>query len=198
MRTTPPSRRPQPPKEPEPFINIEAEKVVVGCMLTDSSTIEKALLCLHPSALHYPRHATIYTALAKQFRRAQIRPEPIDMITTVTELRTMGQLHEVGGIAYLTALEDCVPCVQNFGAYLAAVIESAQYRAIYQGADVLRLAACSEDGKKWDHASAAAVPVRMHPPPKLVATLRHLADRIEKIGEGKSIPDVKKFLAEGK
>lgn len=47
--------------------------------------------------------------------------EPVDLITVIEELRRHGQLEEVGGAAYLTALIESCPSAANLQAYARPV-----------------------------------------------------------------------------
>lgn len=180
-----------------PFQNIEAEKAALGAMLMDSRTIGDAMRALHPSHFYYRRHGAIYIALARQYRAAQLRPADVDLITTCGALTAAGVLAEIGGAAYLTALIGVCPNAANIGAYVSAIIEAAQYRALHKCSEVLREAVCEQAGVKRD-ADWQMVPEPMYQPARISAALRKFADGIDAMGEVKPAPDLKLILEESK
>ena len=71
------------------------------------------------SAFYDLRHQTIYETLADMFNHR----EPIDIITVQQRLKDKQLLDQVGGIAYLSQLQDAVPSAANLSYYLEIVQE---------------------------------------------------------------------------
>ena len=97
---------------------VEAEQGVLGCALLDPNQcigecIEK-LKDDGKSAFYDLRHQTIYETLAEMFNARQ----PIDLITVQQNLKDRQLLDQVGGIAYLSQLQDAVPSAANLSYYL--------------------------------------------------------------------------------
>src|SRR5208282_5677724 len=65
------------------------------------------------------RHQTIYEVLATMFNSR----EAIDVITVQQKLKDRQLLEQVGGIAYLSQLQDSVPSAANLSYYLEIVRE---------------------------------------------------------------------------
>lgn len=65
------------------------------------------------------RHQAIYGTCVKMWDAR----EPVDMITLQQRLKDNAELEEVGGLAYLTSLPDCVPSAANLAYYLNIVAE---------------------------------------------------------------------------
>ena len=91
----------------------EAEQGVLGCALLDPNQcigecIEK-LKDDGKSAFYDLRHQTIYETLAEMFNARQ----PVDLITVQQHLKDRQLLDQVGGIAYLSQLQDAVPSAAN-------------------------------------------------------------------------------------
>ncbi|MEI8291105.1 MAG: replicative DNA helicase [Verrucomicrobiota bacterium] len=101
----------------------EAEMGVLGCALLDPNQcigecIEK-LKDEGKMAFYDLRHQTIYETLSAMFD-AKL---PIDLITVQQHLKDRQLLDQVGGIAYLSQLQDAVPSAANLSYYLDIVRE---------------------------------------------------------------------------
>ncbi len=99
------------------------EKGVLGCILISPNDcmgecIEK-LKDNGKEAFYDLRHQTIYETLAVMFDAR----EAIDIITLQQRLADKGLLEQVGGIPYLSQLQDAVPSAANLSYYLDSVRE---------------------------------------------------------------------------
>src|SRR5215469_3383750 len=91
----------------------EGEQGVLGCILLSPNDcmgecIEK-LKDNGKEAFYDLRHQTIYEALAGMFDTR----EAIDIITLQQRLKDKGLLEQIGGIPYLSQLQDAVPSAAN-------------------------------------------------------------------------------------
>ncbi|MGA2245192.1 MAG: replicative DNA helicase [Verrucomicrobiota bacterium] len=112
--------------------SIEAEQGVLGCCLLDPNQcvgecIEK-LKDDGQSAFYDLRHQTIYETLAGMFNARS----PIDLITLQQNLKDRQLLDQVGGIAYLSQLQDVVPSAANLAYYLGIIREKYVLRKLIQ------------------------------------------------------------------
>ena len=110
----------------------EAEQGVLGCVLLSPNEcmgecIEK-LKDEGMEAFYDLRHQTIYETLAEMFNTR----EPIDVITVQQRLKDRQLLDQVGGIAYLSQLQDVVPSAANLSYYLEIVREKFLLRKMIQ------------------------------------------------------------------
>jgi len=101
----------------------EAEMGVLGCALLDPNQcigecIEK-LKDDGKMAFYDLRHQTIYETLSAMFDAKH----PIDLITVQQHLKDRQLLDQVGGIPYLSQLQDAVPSAANLSYYLDIVQE---------------------------------------------------------------------------
>ena len=101
----------------------EAEMGVLGCALLDPNQcigecIEK-LKDDGKMAFYDLRHQTIYETLSAMFDAKH----PIDLITVQQHLKDRQLLDQVGGIPYLSQLQDAVPSAANLSYYLDIVRE---------------------------------------------------------------------------
>ena len=110
----------------------EAEQGVLGCALLDPNQcigecIEK-LKDDGKQAFYDLRHQTIYETLAEMFNAQK----PIDLITVQQNLKDRQLLDQIGGIAYLSQLQDAVPSAANLSYYLDIVREKYLLRKLIQ------------------------------------------------------------------
>jgi replicative DNA helicase len=102
-----------------------AEQGVLGCCLMDAANIQPCLERFVVDAgstrevFYDLRHQLIFEVLCflKQQNKA------VDLITVVDEVRKRQALEQVGGVAYLAALENATPTSHNLESYLGIVWE---------------------------------------------------------------------------
>lgn len=99
----------------------ESEQGVLGCVLLGGieTMIEAQGQIESGDAFYDLRHRTIWDAVSKLTEESR----PVDMISVQAWLRDAGNLEQVGGLAYLAALPDCVPSAGNVGYYAGIVVE---------------------------------------------------------------------------
>jgi replicative DNA helicase len=91
----------------------EAEEAVVGAVLINPEVYYDVAQFLQADDFYIHRHKWIWEA----FTRLHEQRVPIDMLTLSDELDRVGQLAELGGPAYLTALINQVPSSLNAESY---------------------------------------------------------------------------------
>jgi hypothetical protein len=107
----------------------EAEAGVLGCILLSPDCLSECLQKLPNSHVFYDlRHTTIFESCISM-RRSKV---PIDLITLQQWLKDKQLLENVGGIAYLSKLQDDVPSAANLSYWLDIVLEKYQLRKIVQ------------------------------------------------------------------
>lgn len=109
---------------------VEAEMSILGGIFIDNEIIDTVHGALNETDFYRESHRAIFQAMA----RLNDRNEPIDLITTSTELKNVGKLDEVGGAAYLSVLVDFVPMSANTLYYCRIVAEKAERRRLITSA----------------------------------------------------------------
>jgi replicative DNA helicase len=131
-----------PPLESTPAPQIiphsrEAEEAVIGSVLINPESYYDVASFLRADDFYIHRHRWIW----ETFSRLHERRVPIDFLTVSQELDQKGQLAEVGGPAYLTALVNNVPTSLHAEAYGHLVEETAIRRRMLSAAnDIAKLA----------------------------------------------------------
>ena len=112
--------------------DLQMEMGVIGCCMLDPNQcigecVEK-LKDDGKSAFYDLRHQTIYETLSTMFNERM----PIDLITLQQNLKDRQLLDQVGGIAYLSQLQDAVPSAANLSYYLEKTKEKYLMRKLIQ------------------------------------------------------------------
>ena len=115
----------------------EAEEAVIGSVLINPEAYYDVASFLRADDFYIHRHRWIW----ETFSRLHERRVPLDFLTVSQELDQQGQLAEVGGPAYLTALVNNVPTSLHAEAYGHIVEETAIRRRMLSAAnDIAKLA----------------------------------------------------------
>ncbi|KAF0106181.1 MAG: replicative DNA helicase [Anaerolineaceae bacterium] len=103
--------------------NREAEEAVVGAVLINPEVYYDLAQFLQADDFYIHRHRWIWEA----FTRLHEKRTPVDFLTVTEALESAGQLAEIGGPAYLTALINQVPTSLHAEAY-GRMVEAASIR----------------------------------------------------------------------
>ncbi len=121
----------------------EAEEAVIGAILINPEAYYDVAQFLRADDFYIHRHQWVW----ESFTRLHERRVPLDILTVTSELDDMGQLAEVGGPAYLTALVNNVPTSLHAEAYGRIVEHTSIRRKMLTAAnDIARLAYQEETG----------------------------------------------------
>lgn len=122
--------------------NVEAERLILGVILLDNSTINQAAERLKPDDFFLPSHRRIYEKMIYLYEQGRA----IDPVTLQEELRRAGELEQVGGAAYIASLFDGVPRFSNLDNYTRITKgKSTLRRLIHAASQVMTMAFDEED-----------------------------------------------------
>ena len=107
---------------------LDAERSVLGSMLLSRDAIATALQHLDEGAFYRDANKRIWNAVLALFDRS----EPVDMVTLVEELKRRKDLESVGGVSYLTTLDQFVATAANVEHYCKIVHEKAVLRRLIE------------------------------------------------------------------
>ncbi|MFN2500106.1 MAG: DnaB-like helicase N-terminal domain-containing protein, partial [Pyrinomonadaceae bacterium] len=102
----------QPLDRPVPH-NADSERVILGAIIIDNRLIAQAIELLNPEDFYVPSHRKIFKAMVELFQRGS----EIDPILLGEELRKLGELESVGGIAAITNLTYGLPQIATLTTY---------------------------------------------------------------------------------
>ena len=122
--------------------NLEAEKCVLGAILINNQSFNQAAEVIDAGDFFRDAHRRIFEKMVL----LTDRNDPVDLITLKDELTRSGELDEVGGPAYISALTDGVPRTANVEHYARIVREKSTLRRLIQSAsDVAARAYAAEE-----------------------------------------------------
>jgi replicative DNA helicase len=117
-------RKPIRATEPEigkmPPQAIDMEEAVLGAILLEKQALMEVLDILQPESFYKEQNGRVYQAMVK----LSVRRSPIDILSVVQELKSMGELEIVGGAYYVSALTDRIASSANIQ-YHARVVQQA-------------------------------------------------------------------------
>ncbi|MDD2694482.1 MAG: replicative DNA helicase [Anaerolineales bacterium] len=119
----------------------EAEEAVLGAVLINPDAYFDVASFLKSDDFYIHRNQWIWEC----FERLHERRMPIDFVTVSEDLEQMGQLAEVGGVAYLTALVNNVPTSLHAEAYGKIVEADAIRRKMLSAANQIAKLAYQEE-----------------------------------------------------
>lgn len=105
------------PDEKLPPQNLEAERSLLGGVLSDREAINRISDMVRAEDFYLRSHQTIWSALFDLYEKR----ENVDLLSVSTKLTDMGQLDAIGGIAYLTSLATAVPTAAHVQTYARIV-----------------------------------------------------------------------------
>jgi replicative DNA helicase len=104
--------------------NLEAERAVLGAILLHNDAFNLAAEVIDTQDFYRDAHRRIFDKMAKLVERGGA----IDLVTLKEELGRSGDLDEVGGPAYITALVDGIPRGMNVEHHARIIKEKATLR----------------------------------------------------------------------
>ena len=125
--------------------NLEAERSVLGAILLHNDAFNLAAEVIDSQDFFRDAHRRIFDKMVKLVERG----DAIDLVTLKEELGRAGELDEIGGPAYITALVDGVPRSTNVEHYARIIKEKATLRQLIFSANKI-LATAYEGGEDAD------------------------------------------------
>ena len=106
--------------------SLEAEQAVLGGLLLDNSAWDRIGDVVSESDFYRQDHRQILRAIVRQIAENR----PADAVTVSEALQSMGQLENVGGLAYIVALASNTPSAANIRRYAEIVRERSVMRRL--------------------------------------------------------------------
>lgn len=123
----------------------EAEMAVLGSMLIDRESLDRALERLTEKSFYDGNHQKIFSVM--QDLTAKTRR--VDIVLVTEELRRQEQLASCGGAEYLTRLIDSVATTAHIEDYIQMVEEKALLRELIQASNQI-IAKCQQEQENVD------------------------------------------------
>lgn len=127
-------------KDKIPPHSSEAEMATLGALLLDPEALGVVLQYLRAADFYSNAHKKIFTAIISLSERS----EAIDLLTLTEELRSSGELQNVGGSTYISSLTSVVPTSANVEYYARIVQENSLRRLMLRIASEMIVSAHNE------------------------------------------------------
>jgi len=108
--------------------SLDAERSVLGAMLLSRDAIAAAIQHLDERSFYRETHRKLWRSMVSLFDRN----EAVDLVTLVEELKKRKELEVVGGVTYLTGLDQFVATAANVEHYCRIVNEKATLRRLIE------------------------------------------------------------------
>jgi replicative DNA helicase len=107
-------------------VNEYAERTILGAMLLERSAVSEAMMSIEPDDFSLDSHKRVYAAMAA----LEGRGEPIDLITTKSELERRKEMDAIGGMGYLLSLTEGIPRNLSVASYCRIVRDKSLLRQV--------------------------------------------------------------------
>lgn len=134
--------------------SLEAEQAVLGGLLLDNSAWDRIGDVVSESDFYRQDHRQILRAIVRQIAENR----PADAVTVSEALQSMGQLENVGGLAYIVALASNTPSAANIRRYAEIVRERSVMRRLAEVATGIADTAYSPAGRSARNCSTKPKP----------------------------------------
>jgi len=123
--------------------SIEAERSVLGGLMLDDNAWDNISGTLAAEDFYRSDHRIIYRVMADLVERNN----PLDIITISEALEGIGELENVGGLAYISDLASSTPTASNIHAYAQIVRERSTVRSLISVAHEIADSGFNPDGR---------------------------------------------------
>ena len=106
--------------------SIEAERSVLGGLMLDDDAWDSIAATLSAEDFYRADHRTIYRCMTSLVDQNK----PLDIITISESLEEVGELANIGGLAFISELANSTPTASNIRAYADIVRERATVRSL--------------------------------------------------------------------
>ncbi|MDR1002502.1 MAG: replicative DNA helicase [Oscillospiraceae bacterium] len=108
-----------------PYSN-EAEQAVLGSIIVNPNILNELLEAVRGEYFYNEQHREIFAAILRLFRVG----EPIDIVTVINELASVGVFSEESGKRYIIAITNNTPNISNVEAYAKIIKQKYEMRSL--------------------------------------------------------------------
>lgn len=132
-------------------MNLEAERLVLGCAQQSQRWLTAMLTRLRANDFALEKHRRIYGAM----ERLSQRGSKVDRVTIANELMDFNELEACDGLSYLIDLDTMLPDAANLDAYVEIVSEKARLRRLIFASENIQKRILALDGATSEDISRA-------------------------------------------
>lgn len=126
----------------KPIQSADAEASLLGSLIIDSDAFIKIADLIRDDDFYNDQHRAIFNSMRKLFEKRR----PIDVLTLSEQLKTSGELDDIGGAGYLTELTNFVPTATHVEHYAEIVAEKSIRRRLIEASESIAEIS-SQEGK---------------------------------------------------
>ena len=121
--------------------NLEAERSILGAVLSDEDALISAIELLKAEDFYNPANSTIYDAIVKLFENQQA----VDVLTLTNHLKAKKLIKKMGGATYIAELVESVPTTAHVREYAKIIKQLAMRRRMIKFSGLLHEFAFREE-----------------------------------------------------
>ncbi|MCL2228639.1 MAG: replicative DNA helicase [Firmicutes bacterium] len=123
--------------------SLQAEQSVLGCLMLDYVGCGEGFDRLNKADFYSPVHQIIFNAMQELLEK---KDKTLDFVTVTEHLSSTKKLNSIGGIEYLSVINDMVPSVSNFRHYFDIVKKNSILRKLNTaGTEIVNNSYASDD-----------------------------------------------------
>ncbi|MGP1608848.1 MAG: DnaB-like helicase N-terminal domain-containing protein, partial [Clostridium sp.] len=123
--------------------DIEAEKALLGNILSEEEALFEVMDVIKPEMFYLKSHREIYSTILDLAQNGN----PIDQITVSDRLELNGILEKVGGLTYIDELINYNSILSNTTEYIKLIVEKYKLRKIIEASNKMLRQAYSKEEK---------------------------------------------------
>lgn len=129
----------------------EAERMILGCIILNNEVLTQAEERLRPDDFFNPSHRKVYRAMVA-LREQGLAINPVSL---VEELKSSGEIEQVGGMAFVATLFDGAPRFSQIESYVAIVKDKSVCRRLIQVGSAIVNKALDDEADATDQLASA-------------------------------------------
>lgn len=114
--------------------NINAEKSVLGAMMSNKDALIDGIGILKAGDFYDPKNEEVFESIINLYRENS----PVDLVTVCDNLKKNNSLEKIGGEPYVASLLLDIPSIKNTGEYAKIVSEKASLRKLIRTAEEIK------------------------------------------------------------
>lgn len=115
-------------------MKLEAEQSVIGALLQDNDAWDKIADKIEERDFNAPEHQLIFRHIARLIENQK----RADVLTVADSLQNTGKLERIGGLKYLSDIENATPSVKNIASYADIVRKTRKERELAETVEDLK------------------------------------------------------------
>ena len=132
--------------------NLEAEQAVLCSAMIDTEACINIVAKLNPEDFYSGAHKTIFNAVVSLYKDNK----PVDIVTLTDQLESKDELNEIGGVSYLTVINNTLPSSAYYASYVEIVKKNSVLRQLIDASNkTIRNAYTNEEGDALSFAEKA-------------------------------------------